>query len=93
MESSTEYWRAAPSRPTLEVSSEGRVRNSLTGRVLRSNSNRFGYPRIGVQSPRKATRIRVLAGRMTAREMLRRCRAGLRLVEKLGADVRRAVRS
>jgi hypothetical protein len=32
----------------------------------------------------------VVAGRMTAREMRRRCRAALALVGKLGTDVRKA---
>ena len=43
MEANREYWRAVSVFTNYEISSVGRVRNSKTGRILKSFDNGFGY--------------------------------------------------
>ncbi len=47
MEANREYWRATSVFTNYEVSSVGRVRNSITGRVLKNQTRKDGY--VGVQ--------------------------------------------
>ena len=44
-----EIWKTIIEYPNYEVSSEGRVRNTKTGRVLRPCTNKDGYQRVGLR--------------------------------------------
>lgn len=43
-----EIWKTIIEYPNYEVSSDGRVRNTKTGRVLRSSMNKDGYQYVGL---------------------------------------------
>ncbi|MCC6789760.1 MAG: HNH endonuclease [Hyphomonadaceae bacterium] len=45
-----EEWRTIEGWPRYEVSSEGRVRNAKTGRILKLNRNRSGYTYCGLSA-------------------------------------------
>lgn len=45
-----ERWLSCKEIPTYEVSSEGRVRNSKTGRLMKTSVNSKGYPQVCLHS-------------------------------------------
>lgn len=78
-----EEWKQCDDAPLYEISNKGKVRNSLTGRILKTNIDGRGYERVtlranGKQFSRKVSR---LVGEAFLRD---KYRPGLKITNKDG---------
>ena len=54
-----EVWRAIDGYLNYEVSSHGRVRNNLTGFIIKQRNEKYGYYRVNLYKNGKGTTIRI----------------------------------
>lgn len=61
-----EIWKTISEYPNYEVSSEGRVRNIKTGRVLRPCNTGIGYLKVGLSRGKKQSKKQITIHRLVA---------------------------